>query len=219
MRLSATDRVILESYKSLVSGLAHYLGEGYEFVLHSLENMDKSVIKIVNGHHTGRKEGAPITDLALEMLEKIQKNKENEALLYFTHNKKGEPLKSSTIPIYGEGGRIIGLLCINFYLNTPLSSLLGNYGVNQASASDKFANENFAQSIGDLIHDTYEVVRKDVMSDAGIPPLLKNKEIVLRLDERGIFKIKDAIVTVAQLMGISKNTVYLHLRNIHKTEQ
>ena len=218
MRLSPVDKMILESYKNLVSGLAHYLGEGYEFVLHSLENMDKSVIKIVNGHHTGRKEGAPITDLALEMLEKIQKNKEDEALLYFTQNKKGDPLKSSTIPIHGEGGRIIGLLCINFYLNTPLSSVMGSLCMNQPSATEKFANENFAESIGDLIQDTYEVVRKDVMSDTTVPPSLKNKEIIIRLDARGIFKIKDAIVTVAQMMGISKNTVYLHLRNIHKNE-
>lgn len=91
--------------------------------------------------------------------------------------------------------------------------------MNQPSSAEKFANENFAESIGDLIQDTYEVVRKDVMSDSAVPPSLKNKEIIIRLDARGIFKIKDAIVTVAQMMGISKNTVYLHLRNIHKNEE
>ena len=34
-----------------------------------------SVISIYHGEHTGRKEGAPITDLALEMLEKLRKTK------------------------------------------------------------------------------------------------------------------------------------------------
>lgn len=40
-------------------------------VLHSLEDTEHSVIKIINGHHTGRTEGMPITDLALQMLEEI----------------------------------------------------------------------------------------------------------------------------------------------------
>jgi predicted transcriptional regulator YheO len=69
------DRLILESYKTLLDGLGDYLGYGYELVLHSLENLDSSVIKIINGYHTGRKEGAPITDLALCMLNKLERNR------------------------------------------------------------------------------------------------------------------------------------------------
>ena len=52
--LSPTDKVILESYKILVDGLSAYLGEGYEIILHSLEDLDHSVIKIINGHYTER---------------------------------------------------------------------------------------------------------------------------------------------------------------------
>ncbi len=73
MKLTEIDRMILQSYDTVLDGLAQYLGDGCEIVLHSLENLDKSVIKIVNGHHTGRKVGAPITHLALEMLDEIKK--------------------------------------------------------------------------------------------------------------------------------------------------
>ena len=59
-----TDFRILDSYKSVLDGLAAYLGDGYEIVLHSLHDLDHSVIKIINGHYTGRREGFPITDLA-----------------------------------------------------------------------------------------------------------------------------------------------------------
>ena len=72
MSFTRMDRMVLESYKTLCEGLANYLGDGYEIVLHSLENYDNSVIKIINGYYTGRKEGAPITDLALHMLEDIR---------------------------------------------------------------------------------------------------------------------------------------------------
>ena len=91
MSFTRMDRMVLESYKTLCEGLANYLGDGYEIVLHSLENYDNSVIKIINGYYTGRKEGAPITDLALHMLEDIRHNNGKDYIAYYSKNKKGEP--------------------------------------------------------------------------------------------------------------------------------
>ena len=53
IKLTNTDRIILNSYRTFLDGLADYLGIGFEFVLHSLEDCEQSVIKIINGHHTG----------------------------------------------------------------------------------------------------------------------------------------------------------------------
>lgn len=83
MILSEVDHKILESYKTVLEGLADYLGDGCEIALHSLEDYDKSVIKIVNGHHTGREVGAPITNLALDMLDKIKKDGAKFYISYF----------------------------------------------------------------------------------------------------------------------------------------
>ena len=55
-----------------------YLGSVYEISLHSLEDYDHSVVKIMNGYHSGRTVGAPLTDLALNMLKRIKDI--NEAL-------------------------------------------------------------------------------------------------------------------------------------------
>lgn len=74
IELTPTDRQILNSYAHMLDGLGAYLGEGYELVLHSLESLDHSVIKIINGHYTSRKEGSPITDLALKMLGELEKD-------------------------------------------------------------------------------------------------------------------------------------------------
>jgi predicted transcriptional regulator YheO len=54
------------------------------------------------------------------------------------------------------------------------------------------------------------------MDDPEIAAINKNKEIVIRLEEKGIFNIKDAVVKVADQLEISKNTVYMHLRNLRK---
>ncbi len=211
--LTENDRMILESYKTLIDGLADYLGSGYEIVLHSLENIDKSVIKIVNGFHTGRKEGAPVTNLALSMISKISSENLGNSISYFVKNKKGEPMKSSTIIIRGEENKMIGVLCINFYLNTPISTMLDVFTPIDVQ-NKSIIQENFAETAQELIVKSLEEARQLIENDDTILPSLKNREIISLLHNWGIFKMKDAVEILSQAMNISKNTVYLHLRNI-----
>jgi predicted transcriptional regulator YheO len=213
-QLSTADRLIIESYENLMDVLAAYLGEAFEFVLHLLTDYDHSVIKIVNGFHSGRKEGAPITDLALSMLEKINQGRNNgEApenyAVYFSKSKYGKPVRSTTTVILGEGQRAIGLLCINLYMDSPLSSLIQNFSF---APSVEFVTENFINDSQELIKRALERVKTDVMADGGIFASQKNKEIVIRLYYQGIFKLKNAVPIISGELGISKNTVYLHLR-------
>ncbi len=208
MKLTRNDKKILESYKLLIEGLAKYLGNSYELVLHSLEDLDNSVIAIFNGEHTGRKVGAPITDLALKMLDQIENGDEN-TIVYFSQNKKGEPLKSATIAIKGDDNKVIGLLCINMYLNTSLKDILESLTPNKA------ITENYNQNSTELIKSAYEIEKTNVLADPTILPSNKNKVIIERLYDKGIFQMKDAVPEIESLMELSKNTVYLHIRN-HK---
>jgi len=52
--LSKTDRYILESYHDIAEYMADFWGEGCEVVIHNLERLDNSVMKIVNGYHSSR---------------------------------------------------------------------------------------------------------------------------------------------------------------------
>lgn len=210
--LTDTDRQILQSYRNLVRGLEDYLGDAYEIVLHSLESMENSVIAIANGHHTGRTEGSPITDLALNMLNSIQEQ-DNGFISYFSKNRNGEPLRSSTIVIYGENHRAIGLLCINFYLNTPLYKIVSDL-TNDTKDTDAELPETFANNVEDLLTRIVEQVRTEVEQNPHIQPSLKNKEIIRRCHAQGVFKIKNAVSSVADILNISKNTVYLHLKSL-----
>lgn len=215
---SKEDRIILESYKSVVEGLAEYMGDGYEFVLHSLENFDHSVIKIINGHHTGRKEGAPVTDLALEMLSKIQNEDLSGHIAYFTKNKKGEPLKSSTIAIEGTEKKIIGLLCINLYLNSPLLTFVNSLH-SEVSLKENFESVKYGEDSEKIVSKASQEALRIAEENPLILPSLKHREAIAYLEEQGIFKIKDSVVLVAKFMNISKHTVYLHLRNIRNEQK
>ena len=214
--MTKVDKVILNSYIPMLENLADYLGNSFEIVLHSLEDYDHSVICIINGEHTGRTIGAPITDMALDMLDAIAKGK---ATVYFSKNKKGEPLKSTTIAIRGEDNRIIGLICINMYLNTSLEDFITSLIPEERSKTITSSQENFAANTNELIGTTLENVREAVFSDNSILPSNKNKKIVEELNKKGIFRLKDAVIIVADLMGVSKNTIYMHIRNYRKENE
>ena len=211
VKLTKTDRVILESYIPVVQDLAVYLGSSYEIVLHSLEDYDHSVIAIVNGAHTGRTVGAPITDLALDMLDVLSQGKPSTA--YFSTNKKGEPLKSTTIAIRGEHDRIVGLLCINLYLNTPLSEILADLTPDRFAGVSAPARETFASNTGELIEaalDDVNVVRYAQY----LRRMTENTQFIVITHRRGTMEAADVLYGVTmQEDGVSK-ILRLDLNNV-----
>lgn len=217
--LTEEDRIVLDSYCAMLDGLSAYLGSAYEIVLHSLEDYEHSAIKVLNGFHTGRTVGAPLTDLAIEKLEQIRREGENsQGVVYFTRNRKGEPMKSATVPVKGTGGRIIGLLCVNFYMNTSLADLLATLGVGvgDRAVQDEESPEYFSANSMDLLANMIVREKRRVFEDQEVSASAKNKEVVRRLYERGAFSMKDSVAEAARILGLSKNTVYLHLRNLEK---
>lgn len=222
MVLTETDKEILRSYSKMVEGLSKYLGEGYEIVLHSLEDYGNSAVKILHGSHTGRSEGAPLTDLALSYLEEI-KNDPNDStgITYFTHNKKGQSLKSVTIPVRGENNRVIGLLGINFNLHTSLLEYIHNFVDGEMNEEQQWETrkETFSATSVELLENMIQEIRKAVIEDPTISSTNRNKEIIQRMYEKGLFHMKDAVAKASEILGISKNTVYLHLRNMEQNDK
>lgn len=219
LRLSEGDKLILSSYELMLDGLGKFLGKSNEIVLHSLENYEHAAIKVINGHFSNRKEGAPITDMALTMLDQLKSQQGYSIDPYYNKNKNGAILKSATIPVVGEHKRIIGLICINMHLESSvidfISDLIPNFNETPAYSGLK-NSENFSSNVDELIETALEKAKETVEQDVMISPSNHNKEIVTQLYHQGIFKLKDSVIKVAKLLGISKNTIYLHLRNCKK---
>jgi predicted transcriptional regulator YheO len=202
---AGADSLLIESYKASMDALAAYLGEAYEIVLHDLQNLDHSIIKIVNGFHSGRTEGSPITDFALSMLGKSKQ----PYLVYHSKGKYGKPVKSATIVIDGQNNEPVAMLCINLYLDSPIYSFLQSIS---AGDNAEYANENFTRNSDELITNALNEAKSRINANKAIPLSLKNKAIINQLCIQGIFKLKSAIKIVADDLGISPNTVYLHIR-------
>ncbi|WP_172500018.1 helix-turn-helix transcriptional regulator [Enterococcus faecalis] len=205
----------------MLDGLGNFFGSTHEVILHSLENLESSAIKVINGHFSNRKEGAPITDMALKMLSQVESEHDYAVKPYYNKNQKGVILKSSTIPVIGENDRIIGLICINMHLEMPLIDYLQDLlpSGQQNDMSQELKNsEHFSDNIDELITTSLTKVKQAVESDPNVSHLNQNKEIVIRLYDQGIFILKDSVIKIADRLGISKNTIYLHIRN-HKKEE
>lgn len=207
---SDTDYEILRSYECVVDGLAMLIGSHCEIVLHSLDDLKHSAIKIANGEHTGRKIGSPITDLALRMLHEMAGNDSSISKAYFTRAKSGSLMKSLTIAIRNKQARAIGLLCINMNLDVPFSQIVNTF-IPPPNVDDA-SEVNFASSIDDLVSQAIEFSIEEVNADRNVSNNVKNRQIVLNLYEKGIFDIKDAVNQVADRLNISKHTVYLYIR-------
>ena len=85
-----------------------------------------------------------------------------------------------------------------------------------AANNDSSLSENFVDNAEDLMLCALEEAKQIVYNDLSISSSNKNKEIVSILYNKGIFNLKDSVITISDRLGISKNTVYMHLRNLNK---
>ena len=100
----------LDFYKRLAHAIALQFGDGCEVVVHDLQSADPdhSIVAIENGHVTGRKLGDGPSHVVLEALH-AGPHKLEDRLSYLTKTATGKILKSSTVFIRDDGGRVIGI--------------------------------------------------------------------------------------------------------------
>ena len=208
MDFSSEDKNILNSYKRTIVDLAKLLGSNYEFVLHSLENIEECVIAIENGHISGRSIGAPITNTALELVHKS--NNDEPIYPYTSIGVNNLPLKCITTPIYNQK-KLIGLLCVNINLNMKVTELLSMFQTPTHTNADT-NQEFFSTSVEDMMTDILQKVETDILQDSSIPYQDKNKSIILTLDEKGFFRLRGSVEILAEHLKISPHTIYANLR-------
>lgn len=209
-RLSEHDRSILRAFEPVVDGLADLFGNHCEVILHSLEDLGHSTVKIANKHVTGREVGSPLTDLGLQILKKADSYEKSFTGSYYG-NKDGKHLKSTTILIRNNYGKLIGFLCINIDLSVPLLEFIKGF-LSEAKLPLKESVELYPSSVDDLIERTLKAVMTDIQAKRGLSPSKRNKLIVSELYTKGVFDVRGRVDIIARAIGISRYTVYNYIR-------
>ncbi len=197
----------------MVDCIADLFGSDCEVVLHDISDLENSIIKIRNGHVTGRKVGDSMTDVGLEMIKKA-----NGGLTvlgnYNPRTMSEKLLKSNAINIRNLKDEVIGILCINLDVSnlSKIGQAINNFCKSEDNKEEK--EEDFGSDIWSIID---EIINKIVNKKGKrIHNLTKEDriKIINELDKKGIFLIKGAIFQVSKALGISSPTIYKYLEEI-----
>lgn len=196
--------------RQIAGGIAAQFGSDCEVVVHDLSrHPDHSIVAIENGHVSGRKVGDGASNVVIEQLQN-QESHPNDHLCYLTRTPDGKILKSSTMYIRSNHGKVCGILSINYdvsklmMVEDAVRHLVEIPGP-QTSEPERIVNIN--DMLDDLIAQSVALVGK--------PVALMNKDDKVKavrfLCGKGAFLVTKSGDKVAKYFGISKYTLYSYI--------
>ena len=153
---------ILKLFFPVVDCIADIFGSNCEVVLHDISNLEHSIIRIKNGHVTGRKVGDPMTDVGLQMIKQADKGL---TILgnYNPKTKTGRLLKSNAINIRDLNNKLIGILCINLDVSNlvRIDQEIQNFYKAKSKKKARVKEEDFGTDIWSMIQ---KIIEKIIIS-------------------------------------------------------
>lgn len=202
-------KYLLNFVTQLADALGQTLGEHCEVVVHDVEMPESSIIAIANGELTGRKRGDTLDALGLQML---RNHKAPDLINYTTKTKDGKELRCSSIFLRDETGQVFGALCINLDISGLLKLqdwLQGTLGV-----EPRAIEERFEHTVDEVLETMIQTAIASTGKEIGDLKREDKVAIVANLESKGAFLIRYSVERVAELLGMTKYTIYNYLDEI-----
>ncbi len=204
-------------FQSLMKGLTAIFGTNCEVVLHDLtDGYESTVVMIENGHVTGRHVGDCGSNLGLEVLRGTVLDGDKYG--YFTNTREGRVLRSSSIYIRNDEGKVVGCLCVNFDISNlmvadkTIRSLISNGdGIKE--------EEFFVNDVNQLLDALLQKAQEEVGKPVSYMSREEKIRVVKFLDQKGAFLITKAGNRICQFLDISKFSLYAYLDEVHAESQ
>lgn len=203
-------------WQRLLSMLENEFGSRCEIILHDLtKDYAHTVVDIRNGHITGRKIGDCGSNLGLEVLRGDVRD--GDRYNYVVHTPDGKILRSSTMFLYDDDGKITGSLCINLDITqtVALEGILHQYNRyvpgTEEEKPDVGCKETFAGNINDVLDFLIEQAGELTGKTADEMNRQEKIRFVGYLDAKGAFLITKASDRVCEHLKISRYTLYNYL--------
>ncbi len=204
---------IFNNLQRVADAIVSLFGKNCEACIHDLTSLQDSLVYI-QGDVTHRKPGAPATDLLIKMLKQNSGQPEDKHN-YKTTTTDGRSLKSTTTFIRDSTGRPLAAFCVNLdttdFFNAgkalmPFINILENN--HQPSA------ETFAHSSGETVEALFFQAVDVIGKHPATMSVDEKTQLTRLLEDNGTFLLKGAVEQVAQMMGITKFTVYNYLKKV-----
>ncbi len=226
--MSPITNPILQQYAVLTEFLGQALGPSYEVVLHDLTDKNRSIVAIANSHISGRKIGAPLTNMALSILRDRSYETSDYTVNDYGLSINGKELRSNTMYIK-QDGRLIGMLCINFddsafqtvardlmelahpgeYLEERRKRQLENGESVFPGRTEQYSNSSRSVAA--------EAVSRELQRLGKTTQALTSEDrvrIIAALERDGIFLLKGVIREVAGALSCSQASVYRYITQV-----
>lgn len=201
---------IIEKFIPLVKGISKTFGKNCEVVLHEFKDLKNSIVAIENGHVTGRDLNSPMTKISLDKVK--EGTVDSDIINYSEKNIDGRVLKSSTMFIKNDDNEFIGCLCINIDITDFIAAK------NVINDIMRIGDADLQKPSKNKVNIILSDIVKETIDELGRPIIYLSKDekvkIVERLDHQGAFLIKGAIDYVAEVLQVSKYTIYNYLDEI-----
>ena len=198
---------VLDLLERLAEGIVAVVGPHCEVVVHDFGDPEHSVI-LIAGNVTGRRVGAPVPDLSFISgeLDRDTPDQMNYRARIGSHH-----LQSSTVWIRDADGTPIGAVCINVDYSDLVHArdLLDKLATSTRHVSDLVITDTFAKDVGDLIElSVSEFLRQEDVQSVEALGYEDKLRLIQSLEERGLFDIRGAVNRVADVLDVSRASIY-----------
>ena len=217
--LRAEREVMFAMLRPIVEVVGSFVGENVEIVLHDLTRPESSIVKILNGHVSGRAVGdsilsGPDGDKGfVELLRSLSEGAQGTHSVisdYQTFTRNGKELQSSTVIFRDSHGTNFASLCVNADMSVVVQahSLLQS----MLSRPKEFAPVPDAPA-------GIDALMKEIIVEAvhkfGKPVSAMGKDekihAVETMLQRGLFIVKGGVERAATALGVTRFTIYNYL--------
>ena len=208
------DARLLEMLGQIAKGIATQFGPNCEVVVHEISDKSaySSIVAIENGHVSGRKVGDGPSHVVLEQLGH-ENSGETDQLCYLTRTKDGKTLKSSSVYIHDEQGKVAAILGINYDISMMQMFENTLHEFNSVDAQTRKEPERITLNVADLLEDL--IRQADELVGKPVALMTKDDKVkaIRYLSKSGALMITKSGDKIAKHFGISKYTLYSYLDN------
>ncbi|MEV6689877.1 PAS domain-containing protein [Micromonospora sp. NPDC051196] len=207
---STVDEHILAEAEKIAVAVGRMFPGLCEVVLHDLRN-PRHAIRAIENNLSGRQVGDSATELGLARIQ--DPNYPSVIQNYANQFPDGRPAKSTSIGIKNAAGEYIAALCLNLDVSTlsPVTLALSNLVATDPTHRDVPLENLRDRSWREL----REVIETAAAERSTTPRSLSRddkKDLVRRLYADGYFDTRNAAQTIADLLGISRASVYTYTK-------
>ncbi|MFI2205372.1 transcriptional regulator [Streptomyces sp. NPDC020192] len=203
---TGSDEHLIREAEKIALALGRMFPGLCEVVLHDLRD-PRHAIRVIENNLSGRQIGDSTTELGLARIA----DPEYPGVIQNYPNRfpDGRPAKSTSIGIKNAAGEYVAALCLNLDISvlSPVTLALSNL-----VATDTTHGDRPLETLRDRTARELREAVETLSAQRGATPRSLSREdkkaLVRQLYQDGYFDSRDAAQTIADLLGVSRATVY-----------